>query len=89
MPAKFLTEEEWEAIEPPFTHVTVDNADHRDVHRSMMKKWIASRCGGWVYYNEDKVFVFERNGDAMMFSIWVKSEPFAEDGTIAEDDLDG
>jgi hypothetical protein len=82
MPGHFIDKSKWDDVKPPFSFVRVDNPEFRDTHREMMKKWLVARCGGWIYFDDVDTFVFERPGDAMMFRIWVESEPFQSDGSI-------
>lgn len=77
--ARFLTHDEWLKVKLPFTYLKIAGfSDLPKIHVEMLEKWIEANGSGWVY-REGATFVFESKSDMLMFSIWLKSDPFAED----------
>lgn len=78
--ARFLSEEAWMATKPPFTYLRLNGITKDDgaVYPEMMKKWIIANCSGWVYV-DGSTYVFENRSDMMLFSVWIKSDPFVEE----------
>ena len=81
---KMLTKDEWRAIKPPFSFIKITNKAWLAVHREMIVSWIEEHCGaGFTYWDGHETYVFGSEGDKLMFKMWIKDDPFAnEEGEI-------
>lgn len=83
MATKLITKEEWDKVVPPFKFMKVKNPSWSSVHREMIVKWLETHTGsGWVYWDGQDTYVFQSSGDFIMFKMWIKDDPFNEDGEI-------
>jgi len=81
-----ITREEFIKAAPPLYFIRVENFKFSPVQIDLIAHWINAHCGGWVYYDQHKTYVFERLGDRLMFKIWISGDPFANpEGEILDD----
>jgi len=76
---KLLTKEEWAATDATFVWLKVENKKWHDIHREMVVKWIERHLGaGFIYWDGNETYIFEKKSDMVMFRMWVADDPFSE-----------
>lgn len=84
MACTLLTDDEWRQIKPPFHYMRVKNSSWQKVHHQMIVKWLEEHCGaGFVYWDGVDTYVFGAAGDKILFMMWIKDDPFEDEGEIA------
>ncbi len=79
---------EWVRKAAPFYWIKVSNIGSERkwsaTERHMVTKWLDEHSGGWVYWDQNETYIFEKDVDRIAFKLWAVDDPFKGDhGEVA------